>query len=257
MERLTGKEIRELFLHPERMTKETLARLRETVSDEPCFHAARILLLENMLAVGDDNYGQELKRAGFFLPCEDRLSEIIDDAMKRRQTGNLANDRTMNILNEFLGVPDESDSVGELPFFSPIQTDYLVAAGLGNSREEFGGELDDAIGSFIDTFLKDSSQSAEDTVVPLQVPEDEATEKQSEVHVDTIGDDEISDISDSSLNNELFTETLAAIYIKQHRYEEALEIIRYLYLNFPNKSCYFADQIRFLELITGINKQKR
>ena len=44
-----------------------------------------------------------------------------------------------------------------------------------------------------------------------------------------------------------FTETLARIYIKQCKYDKAIEIIRRLSLNYPKKSRYFADQIRFLE----------
>jgi hypothetical protein len=45
----------------------------------------------------------------------------------------------------------------------------------------------------------------------------------------------------------LFSESLAKIYIQQRRYTKALEIIRKLNLNNPEKNIYFADQIRFLE----------
>lgn len=51
-----------------------------------------------------------------------------------------------------------------------------------------------------------------------------------------------------SVDNEaLFSESLAKIYIQQRRYAKALEIIRKLSLNNPEKNVYFADQIRFLE----------
>lgn len=48
-------------------------------------------------------------------------------------------------------------------------------------------------------------------------------------------------------NESFFSESLAKIYIKQRRYAKALEIIRKLSLNNPEKNVYFADQIRFLE----------
>lgn len=44
----------------------------------------------------------------------------------------------------------------------------------------------------------------------------------------------------------LLSQSLAKIYIKQRRYDKAYEIISQLSLNYPEKSCYFADQLRFL-----------
>ena len=52
------------------------------------------------------------------------------------------------------------------------------------------------------------------------------------------------------------TETLAKIYIKQRKYSRALEIIQSLYLQFPEKNAYFADQIRFLEKLIINNNLK-
>ena len=51
-----------------------------------------------------------------------------------------------------------------------------------------------------------------------------------------------------------FSESLAKIYIKQGKYSKALEIIKNINLNFPEKSIYFADQIRFLRKLV-INEQ--
>ena len=58
-----------------------------------------------------------------------------------------------------------------------------------------------------------------------------------------------------SLEESCLTETLARIYIKQRRYEKALQIIQNLRLKYPEKNSYFADQIRFLEKLI-INTKK-
>ena len=57
---------------------------------------------------------------------------------------------------------------------------------------------------------------------------------------------------------EYFTETLARIYIKQGRYQKALDIIGRLNQQFPHKNAYFADQMRFLEklIINNNNNNK-
>ncbi|MCQ2065910.1 MAG: hypothetical protein MJY66_08665 [Bacteroidaceae bacterium] len=62
---------------------------------------------------------------------------------------------------------------------------------------------------------------------------------------------------ESPSSDSCYTETLARVYLKQHRYDKALEIIRALYLNFPNKSIYFADQIRYLEKLVVINQKQQ
>jgi hypothetical protein len=56
--------------------------------------------------------------------------------------------------------------------------------------------------------------------------------------------------------NEILTETLAGIYIKQGKFENAIKIIRQLSLKYPKKNRYFADQIRFLEKLIINNKNK-
>ena len=72
-------------------------------------------------------------------------------------------------------------------------------------------------------------------------------------------DEEDADQAADSDNNdeEFFTETLARIYIKQGRYQKALDIISRLSNKYPQKNAYFADQIRFLEkLIINSNNKK-
>ncbi len=48
-------------------------------------------------------------------------------------------------------------------------------------------------------------------------------------------------------DDSLLSESLAKIYIKQRRYAKAYEIISGLSLKYPEKSIYFADQLRFLQ----------
>lgn len=66
---------------------------------------------------------------------------------------------------------------------------------------------------------------------------------------------ELDESHAKSLSDSYFTETLARIYVKQKRYEKALQIIKNLSLKYPEKNVYFADQIRFLEKLI-INTKK-
>lgn len=55
-------------------------------------------------------------------------------------------------------------------------------------------------------------------------------------------------------NDVLMTETLARIYLEQKNYEKAIQSYRILSLKYPEKSGFFADQIKAVELLQENNK---
>ena len=52
-------------------------------------------------------------------------------------------------------------------------------------------------------------------------------------------------------------ESLAKIYIRQGRYGKAYDIISELNLKYPQKSVYFADQLRFLQKLMRLQQSRR
>ena len=58
-------------------------------------------------------------------------------------------------------------------------------------------------------------------------------------------------------DDSMLSESLAKIYIKQRKYSKALEIIKSISLKFPEKSIYFADQIRFLRKLIKTEDLKK
>ena len=92
-----------------------------------------------------------------------------------------------------------------------------------------------------------------------------AKSKQHEGHFPTTiikqeNDAEIEQVKNDNIDKaeevdaSMFSESLAKIYIKQRKYSKALEIITNISLKFPEKSIYFADQIRFLNKLI-LNEQ--
>ena len=54
----------------------------------------------------------------------------------------------------------------------------------------------------------------------------------------------------------LMTETLARIYVEQKNYSSAIQSYKILSLKYPEKSGFFADQIKALKELQEQNKNK-
>ena len=112
-------------------------------------------------------------------------------------------------------------------------------------------------------YLNDTDMSEEDTPLADIIGQlsgnvsESAETSESKAPEASSSDDAINVLMpEETLDESYFTETLAKIYIKQKKYSRALEIIRSLYLQFPEKNAYFADQIRFLEKLIINNNLK-
>ena len=155
--------------------------------------------------------------------------------------GQSKDERMMSLLDSFL--EGRGENANDVPELGAVPVDYVEAYLATPSGQE--SQADKTIHSkteqLLDAFL------SSDYVKPSFAPAPDNA--QESVAMDET-DDDVEPLDDA-----YFTETLARIYLKQHRYDKALEIIRSLYLNFPNKSIYFADQIRYLEKLVRINQK--
>lgn len=119
---------------------------------------------------------------------------------------------------------EEEKSVPDLAEAQENSQDALINAFIIKSREQAGGHFPSAS----DEPPAEPANPIADDHTPVNAPE----------------------LTDDSL----LSESLAKIYIKQRRYSKAYEIISNLSLNYPEKSIYFADQLRFLRKLI-INQQ--
>ena len=142
--------------------------------------------------------------------------------------------------------PKEIEAL-EQAIFNPMPdyADVLAA----QEREQGGPDLSQATGqdALINEFI---AQHHDQELQPEQDP--------ARQHVDEAEKQEIADapvqnpeVSDDSM----LSESLAKMYIARKKYSQALEIIESINLNFPEKSIYFADQIRFLRKLVLIQQK--
>lgn len=249
-------DIKELINHPELLDRETLYELRSTLALYPYFQTARLLLLQNLFLLHDPTFDEELRRAAVYITNRKVLFQLVEAAHYKISTPEKTAEkkpepkegdanRTISLIDNFLdSIPQEEEEKGKKhrrPTPADAAIDY-VAYLLDCESENNDAPQPQMKGqSLIDNFIENEGGKItlnDDIDYPLQPEEESQSEEKT---------------SDESY----FTETLARIYIKQGRYEKALEIIKRLSANCPQKNLYFADQMRFLEkLIVNSKKTK-
>jgi len=159
--------------------------------------------------------------------------------------GNTKDERVMSLLDSFL--EEHKDEIPDMQELGSVPMDY-VSTYLDTPSYAPQTQTDNVIRSKTEQLLDAFLSSGQEPIIPLTMSGDNLSDDDENGSYEA--DDEANRLEDI-----YYTETLARIYLKQRRYDKALEIIRSLYLNFPNKSIYFADQIRYLEKLVRINQK--
>ena len=253
----------EWILHPEYLNKDSLFELRNLLARYPYFQTVRLLYLKNLFLLQDADFKDELRKSALYIAdlsvlfyyIEGERLVIKKHPSEKNVSSDSSTDRTLDLIDRFLSDLSEETSM-ELPLPAEVNVDYTSIlmqepdAEPASSAMLKGQDL-------IDNFIEQSAGSETLAVVEKDdlMQESDTTDEVPEETDIQEGEDEVERIEESSDEN-YFTETLAKIYVKQQRYDKALEIIKKLNLKYPKKNAYFADQIRFLEKLIINAKSK-
>ena len=239
--------------HPEKLDAASLEYLEGLVARYPFFAVAEFLYVRNLKNLHHRSFEASLSRAALNVPCRDRLFAFLEpDAcvLKHEQRSPVAAvtepaSRADNLIDSFLNVstPAErpSRSRGRMVDARTDYIGYLLQTEGEQLEENASTDASESVPRLNHQDLIDDFIGQGDKRIVL-------TQEETQPHP------EIEEQSNGE--SDCFTETLAKIYIKQGRYEKAIEIIRKLSLKNPKKNRYFADQIRFLEKLIINNKNK-
>jgi hypothetical protein len=231
------------------LNNETLPDLKQLVDDYPYFHTARMLYLKNLAVLNDVKFGTELKKTAIYIPDRRMLYMLIEEV--RLILNDPVNEQVVedpfDLIEQFLQDKPGGEPDPGIVLRQPVSSEYFP------SIYDVGQLVGDAPPLKNEDLINDFLEEDE---IRKQSRRWTETDKSSEyVKPGSIIWLEQNGEESKSLDDSYFTETLAIIYIKQRRYEKALEIIKNLSLKYPEKNVYFADQIRFLEKLI-INTKK-
>lgn len=254
-------DLANLIKHPEQLDRETLYELRGLLALYPYYQTARLLLLQNLFLLHDPSFNDELRSAALYITDRRVIFNLVeaghyqlagmaqkDGEEKAKAEAQKSESRTLSLIDDFLdSIPDDAKEDSKKKKRKPTPADAAidyVSYLLETENEQAEAETKAPLmkgQNLIDDFINNEGGKIKLKDEPEYTPEiDEApvqTEKDGE--------------------EGYFTETLAKIYVKQGRFEKALEIIQRLNLNYPKKNAYFADQMRFLEKLILNSKNNK
>ena len=238
-----GKQVIDYIRQPESLDSQALEHLRGIVEKHPYYHAARILMLKTLYQMHDPAFDEQLRKAAIYVPSRKTLFQMFqapslkpDSPAKRTaraEHAEIGNGRTDSLIDSFLDTLPQQQNAPRIVDATVDYMAYLMQMETGNAvanTPKMAGQ------DYIDDFLiKNEGRfdledlPAEET--PNNVPDNK-----------------------NDMSSGVLTEAMARIYIKQGKFDKAIEIIRRISLKYPKKNRYFADQIRFLEKLI-INQQ--
>lgn len=258
-------DLANLIKHPEQLDRETLYDLRGLLALYPYYQTARLLLLQNLFLLHDPSFNDELRSAAIYITDRKVIFKLVEaghyqlpkandknkEEQRRDGDGSQQGDRTISLIDNFLESLPEDEANGDKkkkkrkPTPADAAVDY-VSYLLETESEKVKAEDDKKAPQMKGQSLIDDFINNEGGKIKLK----DEPEYKPEIEDDTPH-------AENDGNEGYFTETLAKIYVKQGRYEKALEIIQRLNLNYPKKNVYFADQMRFLEKLILNSKNNK
>lgn len=224
---MTKSELYALLTEPELVRPAHIPELEQLIKAYPYASSFVFLYLYALGKSEDVRYEAELKRLALYLPSRERLFRLLYDLPSARAQAEKQSN-------------DSEDSFG-------LIDSYLES--LRSEGEDLPEDLSLGSGEHQDYFAsEEGSNELEPSLLGMDSTEPQPSRPQSYTEA-TIQSEEDP--------QELFTETLARIYVQQGKYERALAILEQLNLHYPQKNRYFADQIRFLKRLVENNNANK
>ena len=267
--------------NPDLMGNDTLEELRSIILRYPYFQTAWLLYIKNLYLIKHPSFKDELRRGALYVADLRVLFYFVEGnsfsfpkSEYKESEKQVANDRTLDLINRFLSeIPNDKGLSSELSIPVDSVMDYSSLL-LLNSAENGRKEVDNTAlplkgQALIDDFIEKSESGMLSSGNNMTDAVGNGNEKDefSDEDLVVIDDDNNAgpvddamdgnaEAADETGDDNYLTETLAKIYVKQQRYDKALEIIKKLNLKYPKKNAYFADQMRFLERLIINAKSK-
>ncbi len=246
---MTISELNRLVANPGLVNRSHFSDLQKLIDEYPYVSAFRLLYQKGLGNEHDVICDAELHRTALYAPNRNQLMLLLVDKREEElSTPAVAAEKTEPV--EPVVAPSKPEArVKRISSLAPTHPAAgSTTAGADDpdvgSALRFGAEVDAFLSHFEAAQAKRKAEQSAAASAPLKVQNTVASDDDDD---DNVPSGAQTERVDSKPSNEFFTETLAKIYIKQEKFDKAINIFEQLCLKYPEKSAYFAEQIRFLK----------
>lgn len=287
---MTAQELTYLFENSSSVNKETTEKLEMILQKYPYFQAARAIHLKGLYTQNSFRYNSALKKAAAYTIDRSVLFDLITSkkfmqdkvALQIKKQEESLRDITVFEPQQVFG--NKSIAIDDAIKMKKQESDRVMDPGLFKIPEKEISEPEvlpketseekTGIGSPLDFDASESHSFSEWLALTRAKPVERENEKEENLQhpitrkLDLIDDfisksPRIKPHLPSSNNNlavdrsvppeALMTETLARVYLEQKNYKKAVQAYKILILKNPEKSGFFADQIRAIKKLQDNN----
>ncbi|MGC6478846.1 MAG: hypothetical protein ACON42_00540 [Flavobacteriaceae bacterium] len=232
--------------------KEHVAQLRKLVLQYPYFQPAYAYFVKGLEAQKDITHDRHLAKLSAITPDRRTLELFL-----QKSFGTTAEQEpTVSAAMEEKEVADKVLQEEEKSAKQPTSAPKSIKRPEENSSISSQSEKDPAAKKTFGEWLKASrpTEKSENSTLSEQLKTiDSFLAKNPSI---PRGEKDTTEQQDLSLQNnfdsqELMTETLAKVFVKQQKYDQAMSAYRVLSLKYPEKSTLFADQIKKIKRLKG------
>ena len=285
------KALIDLLNSPAEITKEQTRELEILLEKAPYFQAGRAIRLKGLKEHQEFSYNSALKKTAAYTTDRDILFDFITSeefnqntiARQIRQQEDRLKEMTVYEHEEVHGrrsidlddaikmKQSESERVMDPALFERAQLEDTSDNAITNESSEEENleigkplEFDQKESHSFSEWLKLTKAEPVDRENEAEEPENEDRQRKFDLIEEFIAKNpKIKPVKSVSKNNlaedsitsqeSLMTETLARVYLEQKNYKKAIQAYKILILKNPEKSGFFADQIRAIEKLQDTN----
>ena len=231
-----------ILKNPELSNQEQTNELKTLIESYPYFQSARSLFLKGLKNQDSFKYNNELKVTAAYTSDRTVLFDFITSPSFNFVKNSISHELEKAILINPVIDSLEKKLAKELP-----ENNLNIGKPLSFSNSEKRSFSEWLKLSSVKSIIREPS--VRDKMISKSSIINQFIEKNPKLKPVIKSDNIIvSDLKNESTNS-LMTETLAKVYLEQKKYENAIQAYKILSLKYPEKSGFFADQIKRIQTL--------